>query len=234
MRWGRSSGDPDGVRLEIPLRVDNVPPDARLGADWTSVEIAGPNGAWRSGWLTFRAFHSLSHREAWLTVYVDPEFYEKNQDAPVRLSGTVDFMMYQRVRTMNTPAPADGDTVIPEVGLCTFAPTEASSWAYSAGQTKEVHVPQIEARCYAPFQRLAVIIPDLDDEALHGAPKAPFPTSASFQALYRTTSWTVAAHTPSLAFCRPVACAQPSFEARGLRMRDFTWSNSRPVYPGAL
>jgi hypothetical protein len=219
MRYGRSSNDPDGVRLEIPLRVDNVPPGARLAADWTSAGIEGPNGVWRSGWLKFNAFHGLSHGEAWLTVYVDPEFYEKNQDAAVRLSGKVDFMVYQLVRTMT--APEDAWAAVPGVGLCMFAPTEASSWVSSAGQTKEVRVPQTGAVCYSPFQRLAVIIPDPDDEALHGAPNAPFPTSASFQALDWTGAWKMSAHTLSLALYRPVACAQPGFEARGLHMRDF-------------
>ncbi len=183
MSYGRNSNDPDGVRLEIPLRVDNVPGGARLGADWTSVGIDGPNGAWRSGWLKFRAFHGLSHGEAWLTVYVDPEFYEKNQDTPVRLWGAVDFMLYQRVRTMTAPAPADGDTVIPDVGLCTFAPTDPSSWVSSPGRNEAVLVPRILATCYSPFQKLAFTAPDADDEALHDAPYAPFPTSPAFQAL---------------------------------------------------
>jgi hypothetical protein len=221
MRYGRSSNDPDGVRLEIPIRVENVPPSARLAADWTSVGIEGPNGAWRSGWLKFDAFHSLSHGEAWLTVYVDPEFYERNQDTPVRLWGAVDFMLYQRVRTMTAPAPADGDTVIPEVGLCTFAPTDPSSWVSSPGQNKEVLVPRILATCYSPFRKLAFTVPDADDETLHDAPYAPFPTSPAFQTLDRTVSLIFVAHTPSLTFYRSMACAQPGFEARGLHMRDF-------------
>jgi len=120
MRWSRSSNDPDGVRLEIPLRVDNVPPGERLGAEWTSVVIDGPTGEWRSGWLRFLAFHGLSHGEAWLTVYVDPEFYRRNQDIPVRLYGKVDFMLYRRAGGMM--APRVGEAVAPGVGLCTFTP----------------------------------------------------------------------------------------------------------------
>jgi hypothetical protein len=219
MRYSHSSSDPDGLRLEIPLRVDNVAPEERLGADWTSVGIEGPNGAWRSGWLKFRAFHDLSHGEAWLTVYVDPEFYERNQDAPVRLWGAVDFMLYQRAGSMT--APYEGKTAVQGIGLCEFMQTEGSSWVSSAGQTKEVRVPQIATVCYSPFQELTIATLDPEDETLHDALYAPFPTSASFQALDWSGAWRMNAQTPHLALYRPVACAQPVFEARGLHMREF-------------
>jgi hypothetical protein len=91
----------------------------------------------------------------------------------------------------------------------------------SAGQTRETHIPQILIKCYSPFQRLAIVTPDPDDEALHDAPYAPFPTAASFQALDWGRGWIVYASTPRLELDRPVACAQPTFEARGLRLREF-------------
>jgi hypothetical protein len=218
MSYGRFSSDPDGVRLEIPLRVDNVLPGARLGADWTSVGIDGPNGAWRSGWLNFHAFHGLSHGEAWLTVYVDPGFYEKNQDTPVRLYGKVDFMLYERARTMT--ATEYGKVVVPGAGLCMFGRRYRVSQAHSAGETRQVEVLQNTVECYSPWRELAFAT-DRDDETLHDAPYAPFPTTSAFQALDLAGSWAVDADTPSQAFYRPVASAQPVFEARGLRMREF-------------
>lgn len=218
MGYGRGSTDPDGVRLEIPLRVDNAPPGARMGADWTSVGIEGPNGVWRSGWLAFRAFHNLSQGKAWLTVYVNPEFYERNQDAPVRIYGTVDLTLYRRVRTMT--APERGQVVVPEVGLCRLARAYGSTWVAAAGQTNQVRVPQIHADCYSPHQKLAIAPLGLDDETSVGGPYAPFPTSAGLRPLDRTNSWTLSEPEATLAFDRPVAFVQRSFDARGLRMRE--------------
>jgi hypothetical protein len=219
LRYGRSSGDPDGVRLEIPLRVDNVPPGERLGAEWTSVVIDGPNGAWRSGWLRFLAFHGLSRGEAWLTVYVDPEFYRRNQDIPVRLYGKVDFMLYRRAGGMT--APRVGEAVVQGVGLCTFTSKFGSLTAEDRLKGWALIPTSIQGTCYSPFQEVAITAPEEDDEALYGAPYAPFPTSAGFQTFDHTFSLMIFAHTPYLTFYRPVACAQPVFEARGLRMREF-------------
>jgi len=115
--WGSSSNDPTGVRLEIPVRVEDVPQGAMVGFDWTSVSIKSARGTWRSGWLAFQALHALSHGAAWLTVYVDPEFYKASSDAAVELDGTLDLTLS---RSVLTGPLENGQGVVPGVGRCGF------------------------------------------------------------------------------------------------------------------
>jgi len=211
MQYGRSSNDPDGVRLEIPLRVENVPPGARMSANWTSVGVEGPNGVWRSGWLAFQALHK-AHGEAWFTVYVDPEFYARNQDAPVRLWGVMDLTLYRRAGSVKTLEK--GEVAVPGAGLCTFAP-----WLNDTGQGL---VRQTRAACYAPVQKVAIALPDSDDDIWIGCPAcAPIPTSTGFRPFESGSSWNLNLQVSSLEFYRPVAHMQRSFEARGLHMREY-------------
>jgi hypothetical protein len=210
MGWGRNSNDPSGVRLEIPMRVDDVPQGAMVGIDWTSVTLKSAPGTWRSGWLTFRALHDLSHGAAWLTVYVDPDFYNASPDAAVELDGAVDLTLSRRLRTM---AVEGGRTLVPEIGICTL---ETVVWPYMS-------------RCYSPFQKvsfeLALGSPTIPEETSRNGPCAPFPTSAGFRPLdaaYFGLSRSTGEYSMlSLVMDRPVAHVQRDFRVRGLRMSQF-------------
>jgi len=203
---GRNSNDPDGVRLEIPLRVDGLPPGVRMSVDWTSAVIEGPNGAWRSGWLTFRAFH-MAHGEAWFTAYVEPQFYARNQDVPVRFRGAVDLTLYRRAGTIKPLGP--GVTAVPGVGLCRLQRSYMQN-----------SVERNDAVCFSPFQRLTIAPVGPDDPVWPGQSYAPIPTSAGFQPFDQAMSWTYVESAPPAALERPVAHLQRSFEARALRLRD--------------
>jgi hypothetical protein len=202
--------DPTGVRLEIPIRVDDVPQGAMVGIDWTSVSIRSERGTWRSGWLNFHALHDLSRGAAWLTVYVDPDFYNASPDAAVELDATVDLTLSRRVRTM---AVESGRTLVPEIGICTIEPVVAHSIS----------------RCYSPYQRVSFELvlggSTSPEETSLGRPYAPFPTSAGFRPLDPTywVSWQGAGvyGTPSLVMDRPVAHVQRNFQVRGLKMSQF-------------
>jgi hypothetical protein len=212
MRYGRSSSDPDGVRLEIPLRLENIPSGARLSANWTSVGVEGPNGAWRSGWLAFQAFHG-AHGEAWFTVYVDPAFYARNQNGPVRLRGVMDLTLYSHAGSVKTLEK--GEVAVPGTGLCAFT-------LAGLNQTSQGPVWQTRAACYAPTQKVAVILPDSDDDIWIGCPAcSPFPTDPGFRPFDSISSLTMNPQVASLEFYRPVAHIQRSFEARGLHMPEY-------------
>jgi hypothetical protein len=193
MQTSRSNDDPDGVHLEIPLRVDGVPPEEPVGADLTSVQIESAAGAWHSGWLAFRAFHGMAQGTAWLTVYVDPDFYKRSKDAPVRLTGALDFTLYRRVGTI--AGPYFQVTTIPEAGVCAVLRRNA-------------------AECYSPFQRLTV------DSAPAGGSYAPFPTSLGFQP-FDCYSWSGSEAAPAAALVVPAAHMERRFEADGVRLQDF-------------
>jgi hypothetical protein len=199
-----SSNDPDGVRLEIPLRVGGVPGVDSVGADLTSIDDQAPAGAWRSGWLAFHAFHGLSEGKAWLTAFVAPEFYERNKDAPVRLSGAVEFTLYRRVGTIAVRSV----NVIPDVGLCQV-------WRSYMQNSAELH----DAACYSPFSKLAIEPRGSMDTQPLGGSYAPFPTSLGFMPFDRS-GWSFIDSEPA-ALDLPTAHIQRRFEAGGVLLRDF-------------
>ena len=202
----RNSNDPEGVRLEIPLRVEGVPADEPIAVDLTSVAVETPTGAWRSGWLDFQAFHSLSEGKAWLTAFVATEFFERNKDTPVQLSGAVVFTLYRRVGTL---APQRyGVTVSPEAGLC-----EPRGYIQNSAQLRQ-------ATCYSPFSRVAFEPQGRTDTLPLGGSYAPFPTSLGFLPFDRST-WSFRVSYPSDALDLPVAHGQRRFEANGVRLRDY-------------
>jgi hypothetical protein len=211
--WTTNSSDPPGVRLEIPVRLDDIPRGAMLGTDQISVSLNSARGTWRSGWQTFYALHALSNGTAWLTVYVDPNFYNAYPDAAVEIDAALDLTLSRRVRTISVER---GRTVVPEIGICTI----------------EIMPVESRSRCYSPFQRvsfgLAWASPAIPEETSRNGPYAPFPTSAGFRPLdadslsfgqgYREYGKL------SLVMDRPVAHVQRNFHVRGLRMRQFRFS----------
>ncbi len=201
--------DPQGVRLEIPVRVDEVPAGAALGVDQSSVSIESARGTWRSGWLHFEALHDLSKGAAWLTVYVDPSFYQA--DAPVQLDGTIDLTLSRHVRTR--PVVFER-ALVPEFGICTFDTMAQSS----------------ELSCFSPFQQVSVDLVQgrrAFPEFSRNGPYAPFPTSAGFGPLDPCLRLGMGADENAgyaLVLARPVAHIQRTFRIGRLRMSQFKMS----------
>jgi hypothetical protein len=208
-RWPRSSpspsNEPTRVLLEIPMRVDDVPQGAVVGIDRTSMTLRSERGTWSSGWLNSQALHGLSQGTAWLTVFVDPDFYNASAEAAVDLDGTVDLTLSRHVRTITLGV---GRTLVPEIGIC-LSPV---------------------LQCYSPFQQvsfgLALDKPTFPEENRWYVPYAPFPTSAEFQPLDRADPSGLSVDTgghfiSSLVIARPVAYVQRSFQIRGLKMSRF-------------
>ncbi len=206
---------PEGVRLEIPVRVDDVPPGAALGIDQTSVSLTSASSLWRSGWLHFETLHGLSKGAAWLTVYVDPGFYQASPDAPVQLDGAMDLTLSRPVRTV--PVPSDR-ALVPEIGLCRFA-----------NKTRPPYV----TRCFSPFQRVSFALalgkPAFPQETSADGPYASVPVSAGFQAVDGCSPGLGLPEPPanvlvdefSIMMARPVAHIQRTFQIRRLRMSQF-------------
>jgi hypothetical protein len=202
--WTTGPSYPAGVRLEIPMRVDNVPQGTSVGIGSTSVSLRSARGTWRSGWLNFKALHDMSRGAAWLMVCVDPEFYNASPDVAVQLDGTADLTLSRRVRTM---AVEPGQTLVPEIGICTSS----------------------NLQCYSPFQQVSFGLPKgspvFPEETPQDGPYAPFPTSAGFRPLDPTSSmiWpnTVEDMKFSQVMYRPVAYVQLHFQIPGLRMSRF-------------
>jgi hypothetical protein len=87
-------GQTAGVYLAIPVRVENVPRDLEVAADWLSVE-----SPWRSGWSTSPWLRSDAPGKKWLVVSVDAHYFVRVMDDTVRLRGSLDLILF---------APSDG------------------------------------------------------------------------------------------------------------------------------
>jgi hypothetical protein len=207
-RWNTTSGDPQGARLEIPVRLDDVPRGTAVALDQVSVSLKSDRGTWGSGWLAFHALHDLSDGAAWLTVYVDPYFYQASKDAAVQFDGALDLTLSRRLRTS---AAFFGRVLVPEIGVCTY-----ETWTGS---------PQYD--CYAPFPRVSfdLVSPGTapPEQSLRSASYAPFPTSAGFRPLDALGVGIGAGQYPgySLVLTRPAAHFERGFHVRGLRMSQF-------------
>ena len=200
MRYVSHSGDPEGVRLEIPLKAA-VPPGLRLVGQWSSARIDSPRGAWRSGTLVFSAFHASPKDGAWFTVYVPREFYDANRDIPVRLSGALDFALFRQIAKLKATEAAQ----ISRTGFCKFL---------SDGQ------------CYAPTLRLAVSEVPLDGEPeFESATLAPFPMEVAFQTVDRAIRWgewlLPQSEGWNIHLGLPVACTQRVFEVHDVPLSKF-------------
>jgi hypothetical protein len=207
LTYGTDGTDPQGARLEIPVRVDELPPGTAVALDQVSFSLESEHATWRSGWLAFHALHGLSNGEAWLTVWVDPYFYQASLDASVKLDATAGLTLSRPVRTM--PVPFER-ALVPEFGICTFETVERSSGL----------------SCFSPFQQVSVELMQRI-RALPFAPNgpyAPFPTSAGFGPLDTCLHIGMGAGQNagySLAMTRPVAHFEREFHIRGLRMSQF-------------
>ncbi|HEY1207411.1 MAG: hypothetical protein ABSH46_14510 [Bryobacteraceae bacterium] len=216
-RWTTHADDPQGVWLEIPVRVDDVPPGAAVGIDQSSVRLKSARGIWRSGWLHFQTLHGLSKGVAWLTVYVDPSFYQASPDAPVQLDSTIDLTLSRHVRTM--PVAPDR-ALVQEIGICIFANRAR---------------PPYVTRCFSPFQQVSFALalgkPSFPEATSADGPYAPIPVSAGFQALDGCSPGLGLPEPPAnvlrdefyIMTAKPVAYVRRAFRIRDLIMSRFRW-----------
>jgi len=202
-------GPPDlntGARLDIPLRVRDLPLGLWLGGDWVSVALEAPGAVWRSEWMPVGTLQGLRDEVGWMRVYVDPDFYDRWKNTPVKLSATADLTLYQHVR--DTPFPDRGLIEYPETGIC--GRIDRTSWP----------------SCTTPFLQLTVTLEQAepawrDVTPLHQS-FAPFPTVVGFRPFDEPLRphYGNMFHAERLSFDRPVAYIQRRIEAREIRMKD--------------
>lgn len=206
-RWGSGSSDPKGERLFLPVRISDMPEGAALAVDWHEVHVKGPRGEWRSGWLTTMEGSPLQRGLGWLTVFVDPAYYQASADVPVDLDATFELTLFRREREQSIPL--ERRVVVPEIGVCRFS--------YGSGNG-----------CYSPFQQVQINLatgsPTGESQlVLPNGSYGPFPTTSEFRPMEVTRHWS-SPQTPGsvmLVMDRPVAHVERRMETRGIRMREF-------------
>ncbi len=177
-QYNTGPSDPDGVRLEIPVRVENIPAGDFVGPYGVSVSAEGSSGVWHSGWLVFRALHSLAQGKAWMTVYVNGDFYARNQDESVQLSAALNLGLYRRAKMVT--AHEWGEAVVPDAGFCESGPLARTTHWSSKGEQGTTTFAYVRVACYSPHQRVGIELraePQSDEDELSWeVPFAPFPT----------------------------------------------------------
>jgi hypothetical protein len=152
------------VRLEIPVRVEDVP----HGVEWLCVKLSGqlqnvPVDGDLAGSL--------------LAVSLSQEAFERMKSEPLRLAGAVDLVLFERQNTI--PAPHAQPVTIPGVGACSTAPDDDA---------------KLQITCYSSFPRgaLAVEFPGGGRQWIVGRRtlESPIPTAVTFEPLDRFTSAT--------------------------------------------
>ena len=152
------------VRLEIPVRVEDVP----RGVEWLSLKLSGqlqnvPVDGDLAGSL--------------LAVSISREAFDRMRSAPLHLVGAVDLALFERHNTI--PTPHERPVTIPGIGACATAPDDDA---------------KLQITCYSPFPRraLAVEFPGGGRQWIVGRHNldAPLPATVSFEPLDRFTSAT--------------------------------------------
>jgi hypothetical protein len=191
-RGGGTSSDK--ISLDIPVRLDGMPSGMPYAIDWQRTEIDAPvNEKWRSGWeSSLTGFMVDRGANGWLSVSVDPDFYQQNRDTPVRLMSTLEVTIYELVRKV--PFAGDRAAVVPEAGFC----KPDFPWVISLGPS-----------CFSPEPRFIVQVANkvfsLSGEYRAWRSYAPFPTLGLFGALNRVSGGETLQPDYAASFYRPAA-----------------------------
>jgi hypothetical protein len=156
------------VRLEIPVRIDDVPRDV----EWLSVKFSGRlQNVLVTGDLTGSSAAPI------VAVFINQDLYDRIKSTPLRLDAAVDLVLFQRQNVM--AAPKAQAVTVPAIGACSTIPNVDA---------------KLEITCYSPFPRrtLAVEFPSGGRQWIVGRRTldAPLPTAVNFEPLDRFTSAT--------------------------------------------
>lgn len=191
------------TRLDIPVRVRNVPPGLFIGADWVSVTVEAPGAVWHSKWLPAGTLQGLRDQTGWMRVHVDPDFYHRWKATPVKLSAVADLTLYQHV---HDALREDGLVEYPDTGIC--------------GNLDRRHA----FSCSSPFLQLTVTLEQGEGPSRQAIPLhksfAPFPTQVGFRPFGEDWPYSQFFAGARVSFDLPVAFVQRRVEATQLRMKD--------------
>jgi hypothetical protein len=192
------------VRLEIPVRVEDLPRDAQ----WISIGLSGRlQGVPVQGDLTGSSAHSL------LAISVDRDVFDRVKASPVDFRGAVDLVLFER--QFAVAAPKTQMVAVPGIGACStnFDPDG-----------------KLPITCYSPFARvsLGVEFPGGGRQwiASRRSLEAPMPTAVGFEPLERYSSATPfdswhEVESLHLFTEKPIATIRREFTLDGIRLPRF-------------
>jgi hypothetical protein len=114
------------VGIELPLKIDGVPPGIEAKAEGLTMQVVGPDGTTRQGarrpWMQIDSDRQLST----LMSEVDGPFYQSVKDKAVKIRGTLYFTLFGNRRT--TLIPFGGERIATRgMGICSAHRTGGGS-----------------------------------------------------------------------------------------------------------
>ena len=208
------SGSRVNVTLDIPVRVEGVPPDVDLVQNEMMVSIEGIEGrTWRPPGRAEGGFHDVSAGTAWLTLFVDRHALDWLGPHQAKVYGSADFRAFGHRQIL--PLPRGHSVVVPRVGVCSDTRDDRG---------------KISLVCYTPFPRASVTIGTTRNRLNwiipQGLVETSIPTSSGFEPLMKFESllsyrnWEEIGVTQLMA-AEPLPPMRISFELSGVDLSEY-------------
>ncbi len=118
-----------GVGIELPLKMNGIPPGMEAKAEGLTLQVVGPDGSVRQG--ARRPWMQIDSDRQLLTLMseVDGPFYQSVKDKAVKIRGTLYLTLFGNRRT--TRVPFGGEHVAtPGMGICSARRSGGGSIGY--------------------------------------------------------------------------------------------------------
>ncbi len=212
------AGRPEIATLDIPVRLEAIPPGVILEQQRmaVSIELPGPGGVPASA---AGGFDGIAGNRAWLTLFAAKELVDRTASAPATVSGSLEFRRFGSARTL--PLPKGRPVPVPGVGVCRDS-LEAEGW--------------ISFACFSPSPRASLFVGNSLNPVNwiipQGFVESSVPTASGFQPLVRFTSqvsyrnWQQigASH---LLVAQPLPPVRIDFRLSGIRLTDYLVDRER-------
>jgi len=222
-RVPRRSGDwaanPDFSEVEIPIRIDNLPPGASLNIEAIQPIAKAPSGAaWRPGWTRAEIHETPSATFA--RIYVDSKFLQRVKDTPIHLYGVMDLTLLLTVQPL--PLPVARPVPVPGIGNCFMYPNRPGA------QPRTV----FSCNSTLPAARIVVVVNGVEQNS-SGSAVAPYPSSPGYSPL-AFVIWNSLINGQALPMNtqpielrlevqKPIAYIQRPFDFQNIRLSDYAF-----------
>lgn len=188
------------IEVVIPVRLTVNERDMKVMEYRSSFMIEGESRSWLSGWLNWNAFTRLGEPDAWVVLAVDPTFYGRNNQSPVRLEVDSALTVTRRIKPLSKVRGSVAD--IDGYGQCRYSRTSTGAYA---------------SVCFSPLYPAV-----LADDTLYLS-FAAVPFRPGFDPLYATNEdwgWTEPRF-HQLSIEASVAQIRRRFKVNGLKLSDY-------------
>jgi hypothetical protein len=204
--YARERRLPGIVHVEIPIRIEGIPPGLTTLADRRPADL------WCMGRKVYAEVDETPPGQLWLSVDMDSLFVNEHPDSDLDLQGAIKLTLFAPAASL----PVDGAVAVPGIGVC--SPTSDADGA-------------VWLKCLTPARQaaLALEFPGGGRQWMVARSSAdiPFPVSFDFAPLEQFTSQAPFVNAAEVRLFRiiteqPYAHVHPGFQLRGIHLRAYT------------